>query len=296
MVPLEEIFCFIDDFCKHFEQSQSHFCLPGSKRKRIRPCRLSLSEIMTILIIFQLSHYRTFKDFYLNCLVVHYKKDFRNLVSYTRFLELIPFAMMPLLVLLTQMPAQKTGRYYVDSTKLAVCDNRRISRHKVFDGLAKRGKTSTGWFFGFKLHIVINDKGELMSFTVTPGNTDDRKVVEKLARGLQGWLFGDRGYIHKKLKESLENKGIALITNLKKNMKQHFLEPIKKYWLSKRRIIETVIDQLKSIVHIQHTRHRSIANYFANIFAALLAYSFKPKKPSVSFSNAIPHLSSFLLI
>ena len=288
MIPLDEIFCFIDDFCKSFDHIQSRHCLPNPHRKRMKLCRMSLSEVMTILILFQLSHYRTFKDFYLSCLSVQYKKDFPKLVSYTRFLELIPLAMMPLLVLLMQMPGEKTGRYYVDSTKLFVCHNLRIRRHKVFEGFAKRGKTSTGWFFGFKLHIIINDKGELMNFTITPGNKDDRTVVAKLMQGLQGWLFGDRGYISKKLTETLENQGVSLITTLKKNMKKQFIEPIKKYWLKKRGIIETIIDQLKSIFHLQHTRHRSIANYFTNILAALLAYTFKPKKPSVSFAKSIP--------
>lgn len=196
--------------------------------------------------------------------------------------------MMPLLVLLMQMPGKKTGRYYVDSTKLFVCHNLRIRRHKVFGGLAKRGKTSTGWFFGFKLHIIINDKGELMNFTITAGNKDDRTVVAKLMQGLQGWLFGDRGYISKKLTNTLEKQGVELITTLKKNMKKQFIGPIKKCWLRKRGVIETIIDQFKSIFHLQHTRHRSVANYFTNILAALLAYTFKPKKPSVSFAKSIP--------
>jgi len=186
-----------------------------------------------------------------------------------------------------KIPGEQTGRYVIDSTKLEVCHNLRISRHKVFSGLAKRGKTSTGWFFGFKLHIVINHKGELMSFKITAGNTDDRAVVEKLMQGLKGWLLGDKGYISKKLSKTLVGKGVEIITNLKQNMKKQFLDPIKKWWLGKRRVVETVIDQLKAILHIQHTRHRSPANFFTNILASLLAYVLKPKKPSVSFAQII---------
>jgi len=287
MVPLEEIFCFIDDFCKLFENAQKGYLLPNPKRKRNKPCRLSLSEIMTVLVLFQFSHYRTFKDFFLNSLVPHYKQAFPELVSYNRFIELIPYAAMPLLILLMKMSGEKTGRYIIDSTKLEVCHNLRISRHKVFSGLAKRGKTSTGWFFGFKLHIVINHKGDIMSFKITAGNTDDRAVVEKLMQGLEGWLAGDKGYISQKLSKSLANKGIELITNVRKNMKQQVLEPLKQWWLSKRRIVETVIDQLKAILHTQHTRHRSPANFFTNILAALLAYTLKPKKPSVAFAQIL---------
>ncbi len=170
MVPLDEIFCFIDDFCKFFEQSLKAKLLPNPNRQRNRTCALAMSEIMTILVLFQLSHYRTFKDFY-HHLVSYHAKDFPKLVSYNRFLELMPFAAMPLLILLTRIPGKQTGKYYVDSTKLAVCHNLRIRRHKVFKGLAQRGKTSTGWFFGFKLHMVINDQGELMSFKINLSST-----------------------------------------------------------------------------------------------------------------------------
>lgn len=284
MAPLEEIFCLIDDFCKYFEQTIAKYLLPNPNRKRNKPCALSLSEIMTILILFQLSNYRTFKNFY-QVLPLHYKGAFPKLVSYNRFLELMPHAAMPLMALLIKLPGEKTGKYIIDSTKLEVCHNLRINRHKVFQGIAQRGKTSTGWFFGFKLHIVINNKGELMNFQLTPGNTDDRAVVEKLMQGLHGWLCGDKGYIGQKLSQTLADKGIELITNLRKGMKKQFLEPIKKYWLSKRRIVETVIGQLKNILHIQHTRHRSAANFFTNTIAALVAYTLKPNKPSVSFQK-----------
>lgn len=294
MVPLEEIFCFIDDFCKCFQRHNQGRLLANPKRKRNKPCRLTISEIMTILVLFQFSHYRTFKDFYLFCLIPQYKQAFPNLVSYNRFVELMPYAIMPLLILLMNVTGQKTGKYFIDSTKLFVSDNRRIYRHKVFEGIAQRGKTSTGWFFGMKLHLIINDKGELMSFRITPGNTDDRAVVEKMVQGLEGWLFGDKGYIGKKLSRRLFDKGIELITRVKKNMKAQFLDPIRQCWLDKRGIVETIIDQLKSIFHIQHTRHRSPANFLANVLAGLIAYALKPKKPSVSFAKNISHVLSLM--
>lgn len=287
MIPLEEIFCFIDDFCKGFEQYQQSRLLPNPKRKRKKLCRLTLSEIMTILVLFQFSHYRTFKDFYLACLIPYYKEAFPNLVSYSRFIELISYAVMPLLVLLMNVSGQKTGKYFIDSTKLSVCDNWRIYRNKVFKDIAQRGKTSTGWFFGFKLHLVINDKGEIMAFRLTAGNRDDRAVVEKMVRGLQGWLFADKGYLGKKLAKNLLDQGIELITRVRKNMQAQFLDPVRKCWLNKRGIIETTIDQLKSIFHIQHTRHRSPSNFLANALAGLMAYILKPKKPTVSFAKNI---------
>lgn len=283
MIPLTEIFCHIDDFCKHFNDQVNPYLLPNPSRKRSRPCKMSLSEIMTIVVMFQLSHYRTFKDFYLNCILVQYSNEFPNYVSYNRFVELMPLTLMPLVCMLIALPGQETGKYFIDSTKIPVCHNLRIHNHKVFKDFAARGKTSTGWFFGFKLHLVLNNYGEIMSFRLTPGNVDDRKPVQAMAKKLKGWLMGDRGYIGKKLGKQLLQQGLELITRAKKNMKQKIIEPAKGYFLDKRGMIETVIDQLKNIFHVSHTRHRSVINAQVNIFAGLLAYVFKPKKISVKF-------------
>lgn len=293
MLPLTEIFCLIDDFCKHFQDESSKIFLPCSKRKRKRKSALSLSEIITILVMFHLSHYRTFKDFYMNCILVYHRKDFPKLVSYNRFVELMPHAIMPLTMILLGLTGLKTGKYYVDSTKLPVCHNLRIARNKVFKDCAKRGKTSTGWFFGFKLHLVINDQGELMSFVLTSGNVDDRTPVLEMMKKLQGWLFGDRGYISSKLFEHLGEIGVELITRVKKNMKEKFIDPIKQQFLNQRGIIETIIDQLKNMLLIDHTRHRSVINMQVNVLSGLLAYVFKPKKVSVKF-HELPTLQMSL--
>ncbi len=283
MIPLEEIFCVIDDFCKHFEQEQSKHLLVNPKRKRKKTCQMSLSEIMTILTMFHYSHYRTFKDFYLNSILLRHKHDFPKAVSYNRFVELMPTTFMPFIVFISALSGEKTGKYFIDSTKLPVCHNLRIFRHKVFKDVAKRGKTSTGWFFGFKLHLIFNDKGELIDFRLTSGNVDDRAVVEEMVKNLKGWLFGDRGYISQKLNESLISKDIELITKVKKNMKEKILEPVKKYYLDKRGMIETIIDQLKNLLHIDHSRHRSVMNFQINVLGGLLAYIFKPRKVNVPF-------------
>jgi hypothetical protein len=122
-----------------------------------------------------------------------------------------------------------------------------------------------------------------MDFQLTSGNVDDRAVVEEMVKNLKGWLFGDRGYISKKLKDSLVNKEVELITKVKKNMKEIFIEPIRKYYLDKRGMIETIIDQLKNLLHIDHSRHRSVMNFQINVLGGILAYIFKPRKVSVPF-------------
>lgn len=298
MIPLTEIYCLIDDFCKEFESFIEKNGLQDPNRKRNRSFSMSLSEVMTILVMFHLSHYRTFKDFYLNCIKREYRDYFPTAVSYNRFVELKEYAFMPLLILIKGLRGMPTGRYFVDSTKLPVCHNLRIKRHKVFKDIAHRGKTSTGWFFGFKLHLVLNDKGELMAFDLTSGNVDDRKPIQKLMKGLEGWLFGDKGYLGKDLKETLLKQGLEMITRVKKNMKAIKIPAFKEFLLSKRGIIETVIDQLKHLLQVDHSRHRSVMNFQVNVLGGLLAYIFKPRKVSVSFnrlndlSPSIPLLTS----
>jgi hypothetical protein len=186
-----------------------------------------------------------------------------------------------------------TGISFIDSTTLDVCDNRRIHSHKVFKDFAQRGKSTTGWFYGFKLHLTVNDKGEILSFCLTTGNTDDRdkNVMEILTKRLFGKLFGDKGYLSQKLFEDLHSKGIELIAKLKKNMKNRLMYLKDKLLLRKRAIIQTINDQLKNICQIEHTRHRSVYNFSTNIIAGLVAYSFLPKKPSLNHDKSqIPAL------
>jgi hypothetical protein len=179
------------------------------------------------------------------------------------------------------MSAEKTGIYFIDSMLIKVCHIKREKQHRVFKGLAKKGKSSIGWFFGFKLHLVINDKGELIAFKLTAGNVDDRKPVPDLVKNLIGKLFGDKGYISQQLSDRLFQKGLQLITKVKKNMKNKLVLLIDKLLLRKRALIESVNDQLKNVSQIEHTRHRSIWNFLANILAALVAYALQPKKPSI---------------
>ena len=170
---LINIFCEIDDFCKNFCSEFNKKLIPNTNRKRKRECKMSMSEIMTIMVLFHLSHYRTFKAYYHECVIQHLKKYFPNLVSYNRFVELKSSVFIYFSAYLLARSGSKTGLYYVDSTPIKVCHNRRIYRNKTFKGIAKRGKHSMGWFFGFKLHIVINQKGELISFCFTKGNVSD---------------------------------------------------------------------------------------------------------------------------
>jgi transposase len=210
---------------------------------------------------------------------------FPQLVSYPRFIELMPQALLPLCCYLQTRKGRCTGIAFIDSTPLAVCHNRRITSHKVFDGWAARGKTSVGWFFGFKLHLIVNDEGELLAFQLTPGNVDDRRPVTGLAKGLFGQLFGDRGYISQALHDVLWTQGLELLTKVRKNMQNRLLRLWDKLLLRKRALIETINDQLKNIRQIEHTRHRSVPGFMVNLVAGLVAYSYQLKKPSLGLRS-----------
>ena len=277
-----DLYCSVDAFWQVFEPLWEQEQLATGQRRRKRATRLSPSELMTILILFQASGYRTFKGFYTQHVQPQLQAEFPHLLSYTRFVALIPRVLVPLAIYVQTQLGDCTGISFVDSTSLCVCKNARIAQHRVFRVDARRGKTSVGWFYGFKLHLVVNDRGELLAFCLTPGNVDDRRPVPRLVRRLFGKLFGDRGYISQALTEQLfTTQGLRLITKVRKNMRERLLTYTDKLLLRKRALIESINDQLKNICQIEHARHRSPFNFVVHLLAGLAAYCHQPKKPSL---------------
>jgi hypothetical protein len=241
-----EIFVKVDDFCKEFD--------PMLKKSRVetdivktrnRSASLSDSEVITLLIAFQSGHFTNLKHFYLNHICPYYKAYFPGLVSYNRFVELQQRVAVPMMLFLkTHCLGASRGINFIDSTHIKVCHNRRIHNHKVFTGVAERGQCSLGWFFGFKLHLIINDQGEILSFYLTKGNVDDRnvKLMTSMTQDIFGKLFGDKGYISKALADLLWGNGIQMITKPRKNMKEFNISQADKIMLRKRAIIECVND------------------------------------------------------
>jgi len=277
------IFCDVDDFCKAYDEySKKYFLTDESIPQTV--CAMSMSEVMTIVIFFHLSNHRTFKWYYKNYVCGTLRTYFPRLLSYNRFVEVMQTLIVPLTLYLMKYHVGKcSGISFLDYTPLDVCHNRRIYSHRVFKEFAKRGKSSTGWFYGFKLHLIINDCGEILSFCITPGNVDDRDwdTLSLMTKDVFGKLFADRGYLSQKLFEKLFQNNITLVTKIKKNMKNKLINIADKILLRKRAIIESVNDFLKNICQIEHTRHRSVANFLVNVISGLVAYSFIPKKPSI---------------
>jgi len=252
MNNLDAIYVDVDDFCLLFEpQWQAHLI----------------------------------KTYYTKFVCQYWQRYFPDLVSYTRMLKLLQTVLAALCSYLKQRFAKSTGIAFIDSTSLKVCHNMRIPRHQVFADEAKRGKGTMGWFYGFKLHLIMKDEGGLLAVKVTEGNVDDRKPVLDMVDNLTGSLYADKGYVSANLKEQLAEQGIDFITGQRSNMKRQPISAWDRAMLSKRFIIETVFDPLKNIAQIDHTRHRSCISFIVNLMAGLIAYTFKKKKPSIKVTR-----------
>ena len=287
-----ELFCIIDEFCKHFASENAGNLLEdnsGVKRRR-RAASLSDSEIMTILLYFHFGTFRNFKHYYLFFIKVAMKSYFPKAVSYNRFVELESRVFFQLMFFLNLGAfGMCTGITFFDSTMIPVCHNLRRYANKVFKGLATDGKGTMGWCHGFKLHLACNDRGEIIAFVLTGANVSDKdpKVFKVLAKRLYGKLFADKGYISQKLFDFLFEDGIQLVTGLRVNMKNKLIPFYDRMMLRKRYIIETINDMLKNTAQIVHSRHRSVSNFIMNLISALGAYCFFDNKPKALLGYCI---------
>ncbi|WP_345008198.1 IS982 family transposase, partial [Snuella lapsa] len=253
----------------------------STPQRRNRKGRLSDSEMMSIYLLFHFGQFTNFKHFYTQYVCKHLDDLFPDLISYVRFNARQERVLLPLMLYLKYRGLGKSrGINYIDSTLLRVCHIKREKQHRVFKGIAEKGKSTMGWFFGFKLHLIINDKGELLSFYLTKGNVDDRnlEVMTAMTKEVFGKLFGDKGYISQALADLLFQDGIQLITKVRKNMKKQNLSDVDAILLRKRALVESVNDELKNICKIEHTRHRSLSGFLVNLIAGLVAFCFFPKK------------------
>lgn len=285
-IDYDTLYVFVDDFCKGFEPWYKKQLISDNVIKRNRASGLNLSETITILIAYHKSGMSCFKYFYLD-LLRNGQNLFPGLVCYDRFTSLMKRAFPALICLLKSLTGEITEYLFIDSTPMPVGHNLREKRHKVFKGIAAKGKTSTGWFFGLKLHMVFNTKGEIVRLTITPGNVNDRTPVPDLMEGIMAKLIGDKGYLSQKLFQALFNKGVTLITKIKKNMKNCFMDIGDKLMLMKRSFIETIFSSLKSLNTLIHRRHRCVVNAFAHLFAGLINYQLRNDKPSLHSLTAM---------
>jgi hypothetical protein len=284
-IDITVLYYYLDEFCKIYKEHEKEHMLPSSSQCRNREGNMSLAELLTIVVYYHLSGFKCFKAYYFCCLVKN-KQCFPNLISYNRIIQLMPRLLAPLTILMHMIKGEETGIYYVDSTKLQICHNKRTSSNKVFKGIATMGKSSYGWFMGFKLHLIINNKGEFMAMKITKGNASDISVLEGLSKKLTGKIYGDKGYISAAVFTKLFNRGLRLFTGIRKQMKNYLLEFSDKLLLRKRSLIETMFNVLKNSMDIEHSRHRSPLNFLVNVLSGVAAFALKP----LVFGNHKNHL------
>ena len=278
-----EVFFDLDEFFRSFQQSiKPHLLGKAAGRKPT----MSQSEVACIAVLYHQSGYRCLKHFYLFHVRKYLNHLFPRTVSYSRFVELLESITLPMAVFAAGQHMQAEGPiYFCDSTPLRVCNNKRIPRHKVFDGLAARGKSTMGYFYGFKLHLICDSRGRLANFCLTPANVDDRTPLKNgLADQLIGRMYGDKGYVSQELFEQLWQQGLSFVTTIRKNMKNKLLLLSDKLLQRKRSLIETINDQLKNICDMEHSRHRSFHNFFNNLTSGIIAYSYMDKLPEIKLT------------
>lgn len=303
---LIELFIDVDDFCNTHEKWKTTHELKklttafetalksdnlGKRRVgQFWTSNLSKSEVITILVYYHQSGYKCFEYYYKRLVLPVLKPYFPKIVGYKYFLSLIEKCFETIFLFLQWQvkSSEPTGIYYVDSKRLPVCHNRRIHSHKVFKDIAKRGKSSTGWFYGLKIHLVVNNLGQIVSFLFSSANFADnnKKVLRYLFKDLKGHCYGDKGYLTSLFEEFFEN-GLHIVTKVRKNMKNKLIPIQRKYELMKRGMIESVNDILMTVCDIEHTRHRKPINALVHMMTALVAYNYLDKKPTVIFKNLI---------
>jgi len=282
---LIEIFCSCDDFMIAFEQLQAHYQLPHkTNSKPTRIPQMAASEIMTICIFYHLSGFKCFEYYYRQIILIHLKDYFPKAVSYERFVSLQSrYYSLLYLYLNSCRYGKHTGIYYADSKKLPVCDNRRIHQHKTFYSIANRGKSSTGWFFGFKVFLIINQHGQLINMRISKASKADNNYewMQQLFKNIKGYCFTDKGFISAKFFEQALLNGLKIITGIRTKMKNKLIDMTEKLLHKKRGIIESVNDILMTVCDIDHTRHRSPYNFMVNLISGTIAYTFLDKLPSI---------------
>jgi hypothetical protein len=285
---LTEVFCEVDDFCQAFEAQWQTYLLGSGAAPRGPKPGLAVSEIITLLLVLHSSGFKYLKHFYHGFAGPMLRQCFPAMPCYEQFVTVQQRALVPLIFFLLSRMGKKTGIYYIDSTALPVCDNHRIHRHKTFAGLAQRGKTSMGWFFGFKLHLVFNHLNQIVACKLTPGQVHDTKPVLQLTKHLLGKLFGDKGYIGKQLAQELLRRGLTLFTRMRKNMKALPLAIPDKLLLNARNMVETIIGSIKHFSSLNLPRHRLPLNAFLHLLAAITAYQINPIKPKFKLPSTYP--------
>jgi len=281
---LYHIFDRIDDLLKAMSISLRRKLLADLKPKGGRPSGLSLPAILTLGIFRFATGVKDVKHYHRK-LVSSYSQELGRIPNYGNFNALMnqatPYVIFLLEWICYSNKSTSNGAYFLDATSLKVCENKRIFDHKVCEDIAQRGKSSMGWFFGFKLHVVCDSLGRLVSLLITPGNTDDRKFVLKLLKGLKGLCVADAGYVSKKLMHELYEQGLLLLTDVRNSMKR-LMSEAQHAVLKLRQRIEGIFSCLKHRLKAEASIARSPLGYVSRCLYACLTFALSKELETIA--------------
>ncbi len=240
--------------------------------------KLTPAELLTISLYRFVTKQQDFKTYY-GFLKGYHAREFPQLPHYSQVLryqkQLLPFEslLLSLLMAMNRSNFKNAKEYlmFVDGSEIPVCTNKRIFTHKVSRIIAQRSKSSKGWFYGFRLHILCDRKGNLLGIKITPGNIDERKMVLKLIKDLQGILVADAGYISSELQKKLSGLNVWFLTGVKKNQKK-LMTKANHLLLKARQRVETTIGVLKQRLGLVTSLPRSVPGYQVHYVLVCLAY------------------------
>ncbi len=284
MKNIVEVYCLVDNLVK--------FLTPKIKKSLAgRPGNLTTTDYVVLAIIKQQIGIKTVKQFY-EVAKNAYASCFPAFPSYQQFNHGIKstFQFFIAISWILMQRVRRKGRKYhfVDSTPLEVCSNQYRFSAKLFKGLASAGKNMHGWFWGFKLHLIINDNMEIESLKITNGSASDISVLDKVfVEGIKGILIGDKGYVGEEKGIELAKNKLLLITKPRKNMRKLPATKEMNYLLSKRQSIESVFSALKYRLSAVNTFARSAESFFVSVFSAITAYSISLLPSKLLTSNEL---------
>lgn len=274
------IYCFVDDFLKGTLCSIKYsLTRPNHNQPPLKKHNLSLAELASLAIFRFFTGHRNWKDFYAHVKTYH-GQDFPKLPAYQNFLEAINSLSILATIMLqgfmnifNKLTGEK-GLKFTDSTRLRVCEIKREFSHKACKGLASKSKSSMGWFYGFKLHIICNELMQILNLKITAATRDERKTLEMMWNNIFGMIIADAGYVSKKLEEKALSLGKFLLTGVRANMRKIMTET-EHQLLKMRQLVETVFSVLKLRMGLETSLPRSPLGHFAHYLWCLTAYQLK---------------------
>lgn len=291
-ILLIAIFCFVDDFHEHIlTLLRPALIRPHQQHPPLKRRNLSTTELVSLALFFQFTGHRSWRDFY-KYIKTHYRQDFPDLPSYRNFVAAMN-ALSPYAVILLQafcalfrQTTPATAAKFADSTNLPVCSIKREFSHQVMKLFATKSKTTMGWFYGLRLHVLCNELMQILECRITTATVGERAALESMWNYIFGLIVADAGYLGQEFQTRARSLGKQLLTGARANMKK-LLTKKQHELLQLRQVIETIFSVLKTRLGLGSTLPRSPLGHFARYVWCLAAYQLKQYFTAVAVASTV---------